>query len=215
MLRAAFGALFALSLALPAARAEEAPTAFEGFYGGLQAGVSGTDVTLVLNGDDFDEMTTLGAEGGAFAGYALRRGRFVGGVELDAGVAGGSDRAEAPGLTLELSQRAAFGVSAIAGVIVAGQDPEGTRDGGEVLLYARAGYRGLLAEVDAGGDSATDVFHGLRVGAGVGYALTDRLSLRAEYSRLEYRDGSYGRGRSTLRVGPSGNLVSVGVRFAF
>ncbi|MEM6944718.1 MAG: hypothetical protein AAF565_13295 [Pseudomonadota bacterium] len=45
--------------------------------------------------------------------------------------------------------------------------------------------------------------------------MTERITVRAEYTRLQYRDQSYGAGRNTLTVGPSGNLASVGVSYRF
>ncbi|MEL6481626.1 MAG: outer membrane beta-barrel protein [Pseudomonadota bacterium] len=191
--------------------------AFEGAYAGVQAGGGTTDVTLILGGVGIGDVSLASIEGGVFAGYALRHDRFVGGVELEGVYVGGSDEVDAPFGNAEVETRGAVGASLIAGVVVADEVPaialgEG---GGSVMLYGRVGYRALFAKIDAAGDAGTDAFHGLRAGGGVAVQLTDNLALRAEYTRVQYREQRYGGGRNTLTVGPSGNLASIGLSWRF
>jgi outer membrane immunogenic protein len=56
------------------------------------------------------------------------------------------------------------------------------------LIYVAAGYVGTRAEADnATLGSASETFHGYTVGAGVDYALTDRV-----FGRLDYRFNDFG-----------------------
>lgn len=191
--------------------------AFAGLYAGVQGGGGATEVTLILDGDGIGDVSVETAEGGVFAGYALRRDRFVGGVELEGVYVSGSDDIMAPFGPARVETRGAVGASVIAGVVVADAVPSLAlgEGGGSVMVYGRVGYRALFAKIEAGGDAGTDAFHGLRAGAGVAYQASDNISVRAEYTRLQYRDQRYGSGRNTLTVGPSGDLVSVGVSWRF
>ncbi|KPF46600.1 outer membrane protein [Rhizobium sp. AAP43] len=56
------------------------------------------------------------------------------------------------------------------------------------LIYVAAGYAAAHAEASiAGVGSATETFHGYTVGAGVDYAVTDRI-----FGRLDYRYNDFG-----------------------
>ncbi|MEM6354878.1 MAG: outer membrane beta-barrel protein [Pseudomonadota bacterium] len=191
--------------------------AFEGAYAGVQVGGGTTDVTLILGGVGIGDVSLSSVEGGVFAGYAFRHDRFVGAVEVEGVYVAGSDDIMAPFGEAQVETRGAVGASLIAGVVVADELPALAlgKGGGSVMVYGRVGYRALFAEIDAAGDAGTDAFHGLRAGGGVAVQLTDNLALRAEYTRLQYREQRYGGGRNTLTVGPSGNLASIGLSWRF
>ncbi|MEM8597022.1 MAG: outer membrane beta-barrel protein [Pseudomonadota bacterium] len=214
----AVAALVVATTTLPALGdegAEETGGIRTGFIAGVQGGLTSTDVTLILDGNGVGTVDFTGGEGGVFAGYRVKADRFVGTLEVEALLSTGSEDVDSPIGLMQVESRAAAGISVTGGYVLAGHDPDDSTDGGEITAFARVGYRALLADVNAAGQGGTDVFHGLRYGGGLSYAITDAIEARVEYSRTSYRDQNYGSGRNTLTVGPSGDLVSFGLVYRF
>ena len=81
-------------------------------------------------------------------------------------------------------------------------------DGGAFLPYLTGGL--AFAHVDVDGDDATQV--GWTVGAGVKFAVTDNLSLDAQYRYSDYGDHTYsGPGDTSL----TSNQVTLGLNWSF
>lgn len=152
---------FVLALAVSAAFAT--PAMAEDFSGPY----IGTGVTLdnVQGSGDFEGLGVSGLGATAFAGYDISLGTsvFVG-VEANADL----NTADVEGVEADWG----WGVGARAGVKL---NPS-------TALFARLGYarnRVSIDDVSGWGD-------GVRYGAGVQTALTDKVSLRAEVSQFNY-----------------------------
>lgn len=156
----------------PPVAVEAAPQfSWAGGYAGILTGYGWGDGSLENLGDqDFD-----GARFGGFAGYNWDLGnQLVVGVEGDLNYdwneesVGGADVNSG----LNWSARARIGYSM-----------------DRALLFAAGGYTGTNVSVDGAGFDDDDTLHGWTIGAGVDYALTDRM-----FTRIEYRYNDFGSG---------------------
>jgi len=152
-----------VAAAISAAVAVAAPASARDFNGGY-AGVAMTLDNIQGSGDaEGIGFSGVGASG--FAGYDVPVS-----TNVFVGVEG----------NIDLNTADALGLEAKWGWGVSGR--LGTKVNDSTALYARVGYaRGKLS---AGGDSAW--FDGVRYGAGLETSLTDTLSLRAEFTQINY-----------------------------
>jgi outer membrane immunogenic protein len=115
---------------------------------------------------------------GVGAGYDIQRGNVVFGIE---GEASDSTQKASDGVLTEHASRDLY-VGGRAGVVV----------GGNNLLYAKAGYTNTrygISGVDSGDTFAHGNLNGVRVGAGIEHALSNRAFVKAEYRYSNYEQG--------------------------
>ncbi len=138
--------------------------AFSGPYAGVEGGYAVTDVDGVTIAGPF-ELNEKSGVFSAVVGYRMPLGadsRVVLGAEGSLG-----------SYTHRAEER--YGVSGTAGYRIADKG----------LVYGRFGYA-WLDNVDS---NFGDGLHGLVYGGGYEHKLNDRISLRAEYRRIDWRGG--------------------------
>jgi len=129
---------------------------------------------------------------GVGAGYDIRRGNAVFGIE---GEASDSTQKQSVGGLTEHAGRDLY-IGGRAGIVI----------GGNNLLYAKAGYtnaRFSVTGTDTGVTLARGNLDGYRVGAGIEHQLSNNMFLKAEYRYSNYKDG----------VSRNQVLGGVGIRF--
>jgi len=164
-------AALAVSTAVIAApaMAQDADTTFSGLH------------AEVLGGWDRDqglERHDNGVLYGIGAGYDLRRGNTVFGIE---GEASDSTQKKELGAVTEKASRDLY-VGGRLGYVL----------GGNNLLYAKAGYTNARYTVDGtatGVNLAEGNLDGVRVGAGIEHQLGSRTFVKAEYRYSNYEQG--------------------------
>jgi opacity protein-like surface antigen len=164
---------------------------------------------------------------GGQAGYNFQRGRFVGGVEADAGSSNARGTAPCPVQPLFFSCQDNIGA---LGALTA-------RFGytwGRALFYAKGGW--AFGEVTAGTavnfvdpgvaspppgamnvTRSTIWENGWTVGAGMEFALTDRWSAKAEYMHYEFPRYNFivAAPNTTASAATTGDIVRIGVNYHF
>jgi len=161
-------AVSAAALAAPA-MAQDADKAFNGAH--IEA-LGGWD--RVQGEGQHDDGVLYGAG----AGYDIRRGNAVFGIE---GEVSDSTQKENVGALTEHASRDLY-VGGRAGIVV----------GGNNLLYAKAGYtnaRYAVSGTDTGVDLAHGNLNGARVGAGIEHQLSNNMFVKAEYRYSNYEQG--------------------------
>ncbi|WP_182911899.1 outer membrane protein [Sphingomonas cavernae] len=166
--------------------------AFDGLFLGAQAGWGhrtdgsrlyvGTQLVDEFNfsGDSFDY--------GAFAGYDVRIGNVVLGVEAGIGSGGTAMREDIYGLTVTIKPKWNYEGTARAGYVL----------GDRTLAYVRGGYgaerlRRSYSDTATGaavGVAGSEWSNGLVVGGGIEHALAPNVTLRGEYRYKDF-DGWY------------------------
>ncbi|MEM9781587.1 MAG: outer membrane beta-barrel protein [Pseudomonadota bacterium] len=198
-------ATLALGLAGPAA-AEEAEQRIDGgFYGGIQGGYAVPDARFSLGGSGLGDLRADGFRAGVFGGWALRRGSLIGAVEVDGGVATGDGMLSAMGTSFRVEPEFTAGVSLLGGAVI---EERG-------VLYLRAGYQALVVDAELAGTETRDALHGVRIGAGAAFAISEDVSLRTEYVYSFFRDKDYDAGPAQLRVEARQGVARIGVVFGF
>lgn len=156
----------------PPVAVESAPQfSWAGGYAGILTGYGWGDGSIENFGDEnFD-----GARFGGFVGYNWDLGnQLVVGLEGDLNydwneeTIGGAD--VDTGLNWSARARVGYAMD-------------------RALLFAAGGYTGTNVSADGGGVNDDDTLHGWTIGAGVDYALTDRM-----FTRIEYRYNDFGNG---------------------
>ena len=182
----------ALVVASPALAANSGP-----YFG---VGVTHDNVAA---GGDLEGMGINGLGGTAFAGYdiAVSEKAFIGieaNFDLASAKVGDADQ------RLEIDH--AFGATARLGYNV----------NDKTALYGRVGYqRGRGTEVVEGQRFSTSL-DGLRLGAGLETAVTDRVSLRAEYNHTHYSfSDEVEADLAPAKAGVNNNQFSIAVSYGF
>lgn len=199
-------------------RSEPAPVDFGGFYAGVQAGHGGlstenvgarTDprVPFVLDA----ERAGMGTTGGIHVGYGETFGNVYLGTEIEAELANTNwDIDRSPdGRLYSVEKKGSVGASVRAGYVV----------NDAVLLYGRAGVANSWFENEysfAGSDvDPTKSELGLRVGAGVEFAISDNVTMRLDYTRTDYGSYEVDYGSGVDSFDNAENLFRVGVSYRF
>jgi len=150
-----------------------------GFYAGINAGYGASDATSVIG-----PINPSGPIAGVQAGYNYDFGKFVVGVEGDLQWSGvkGSHAAAISTATASLDY---FGTVRLRG---------GLPVEGRTLPYITAGVS--FGQVSAtstfgGGFASTQQAVGLAAGIGTEFALTDNLTLKAEYLYVDFGDVTF------------------------
>lgn len=214
--------LLALSLSLLASSAfaadaiiaEAAPVfSWTGGYIGLQAGYAwGSGNIDQIGGPGFVDTDPDGFLGGVYGGYNYQMSNnIVIGAELDvvyANVDGSGEIFTAPGVPSGFDATEELNWSGAARL----------RLGYAVdrfLPYIAGGV--AFGDVDvssnAGGPSFGDTFTGWTIGAGVDYAMTDNLLLRAEYRYTDFGTESFGGINADVDL--TTNEVRLGIAYKF
>ncbi|MDQ0419146.1 outer membrane immunogenic protein [Peteryoungia aggregata LMG 23059] len=156
----------------PPPMAEEVSTwSWAGGYAGVQGGYGWGDTTLSQGGTggdvDFD-----GGRFGGFAGYNWTAGSsFVVGLEADLAY----DWNEYSAGTETLKTTVQGGLRARAGYAV-----------DRALFYAAGGWTATQLKYEDTGVDISETLNGWTIGAGLDYALTDRIFARGEYRYNDY-----------------------------
>lgn len=155
----------------PMAAEEVSSWSWAGGYAGVQGGYGWGETTLSQGGTsgdvDFD-----GARFGGFAGYNWTVGSsFVVGVEADLAY----DWNEFTSGTESLKTTVQGGLRARAGYAV-----------DRALVYAAGGWTATQLSYEDTGVSIDKTLNGWTIGAGVDYAVTDRIFARGEYRYNDY-----------------------------
>lgn len=175
---------------------------WNGFYAGVFGGYAGGTSNLTLSppgGAPGVPVSASGDIGGLFGGltlgvnYQLQQG-FVVGAEADIGVAdisGNSAFAAGPGLAFPLTTEVSTQGS-LRGRVGYAVD--------RFLPFATAGLavghirQGINTGIGGGGAGVVDIVNettiGWTVGAGVEYAVTDAISVKAEYRYSQFDSGT-------------------------
>lgn len=190
---------FALVAAIGAAAAPAQAETFNGPYVGVTAGWERGEIadrieTRPITGEVSRDALVLGG----YAGYNVKAtDQIVIGAE--AGFSATVDdriSATSTGRALTIDPRYSFDLSARAGYLVTDK----------ALIYIRGGYantriRTIFAAA-SGPVSTSDNLDGLQIGGGLEYAITDRISARAEYRYSDFgtRGGQYDRHQTLVGV---------------
>lgn len=184
---------------LGAAAAPAQADTFDGPYVGVTAGWERSEIADHINarpitGDASRDALVLGG----YAGYNVKAtDRIVIGAE--AGFSATVDdqtRAASAGKSLTIDPRYSFDLSARAGYLVTDK----------ALVYVRGGYANTRVRTTLDGltgpVTASDNLDGWQVGGGLEYAISDRISARAEYrfSDLGSNGGQYDRHQTLVGV---------------
>jgi outer membrane immunogenic protein len=179
------------------------PLAYDwtGFYLGAHAGIAWSQTSHQTPGLEFD-LDDLGALGGGLLGFNLQYGYLVYGIEADftageinndAGVDGGPFAVPVPA-TFDIQP-----VSTIRGRVGFAVD--------NWYLYATGGIAFADADLSFAtgnpGNSDSNVHIGYVVGCGLEYAITDYMTVRADYLFSKYKAEDY-----HIVVAPAGPVVA-------
>lgn len=182
MLKIITTALLVSTAAVPALAQDATAAPFTGAH--IEAIAGGDRLQAQGSHDD-------GVLYGANAGYDIQRGKIVVGIE---------------GEVTDSTQKERFGtLTQHAGRDLYAGARIGTVIGGNNLLYAKAGYTNARYTVSGAGTGtlADGNLDGVRVGAGIEHALSDRAFVKAEYRYSNYEQG----------VSRNQVLAGVGLRF--
>lgn len=189
----------ALVAALGAAAAPAYADNFDGPYAGVLAGWERSEIadrinTQPITGDASRDALVLGG----YAGYNFKAtDRIVIGAEASfSSSVDDQNRTASAGKSLTIDPRYSFDLSARAGYLVTEK----------ALIYVRGGYANTRVRTTLDGltgpVTASDNLEGWQVGGGLEYALSDRISARAEYrySDLGSNGGHYDRHQALVGV---------------
>ena len=191
-----------VNTAAPASYTESSAFNWTGFYAGANGGYGWAEIEDA--GLTFDELD--GWFGGVQAGYNHDFGGFVLGVEGDIQLADiGYSEELVPGITSEIGIDAFGTLRARAGVAADRFMPYVT--GG--LAWARGSV-----SVSGGGVSieAEDDYVGFTIGAGLEAAVTDNVTIKAEYLYADFGDADFDTG---VDIGLTSHIVRVGLNYKF
>jgi opacity protein-like surface antigen len=190
-----------------------------GPYAGFSAGSTRGGTHWAYQGANADP-DYAGVLAGGQAGYIFQTGRFVWGLEGDAGASNARGGKACP------TQPVLFGCEDDVRAL-------GSLTGrfgytwGRALFYAKGGW--AFGEVTAGTSlgtppapagmnaaKSTNWESGWTVGAGMEYALTDRWSAKAEYMHYEFPQYAFAVGQgATANATTAGDTVRIGVNYHF
>ncbi|MBO0754434.1 MAG: autotransporter domain-containing protein [Bradyrhizobiaceae bacterium] len=194
-----------------------------GPYAGLSSGSTWGRTHWAFQGATVDP-DYAGILVGGQAGYNFQRGRFVGGIEADAGWSNARGAAACPDQPIFLS--CLDDVGALGSVT--------GRFGytwGRALLYAKGGWAfgevsagrslnfvhpGIQVDVPGGISQSTHWESGWTTGAGMEFAVTDMWSAKAEYMHYAFPQDAFTAGQSvTANAATAGDTVRIGVNYHF
>ncbi len=179
----------AADMSYPSLLSAEPAYDWSGFYAGVHVG--GGVGEAAIDGGTMNTQHLGGALAGVQAGYRRQFGRYVLGAEasLSGMTFHGTQTCTNPSFTCTANYHSVATVEGLAGVAF-----------GRTLLFAKGGAAYLSADADVDptypGHSAST--WGYAIGVGAEYAVTDKISVRADYSYMKF---------STVTA-PAGTLAS-------
>jgi len=212
---------------------------WSGFYAGAHIGVANGDITATdvtqPSGGFFTDLVPAGTEGFHFSDANVAGGVHVGAqYQWDQFVLGGE---------------ASWTATGIRKTIVSPYFPDDDTETGRiqhyatvvgrvgyafdrVLIYAKGGYAGGEVGFKARDNDAlvtyeqNDWHNGYAIGAGIDYALTDKLSLGVDYTHIDlgsktstgpnvFDDGSLGANPETYKVKARADIVMARLSYKF
>lgn len=138
-----------------------------------------------LDGTDKTHLSGTGIFGSLFAGYAITRNSFYVASEINGNLSSASfksSNAEAYHSNVSKTRykmNDTFGISVLPGYLLSDN----------TLFYARAGYSNAQFKITGNDASLGHSNHrknGFRYGLGIKQALSQRVALRMDYSRINY-----------------------------
>jgi outer membrane immunogenic protein len=207
MFFATFATLVAVSFSAPGAFAADEENPFNGGYvgGAITLDKLGNGATVSP-----DTATTLDGgkkvAGGLYGGFGATFNRL-----FYVGLEGGFylNRKPMAGLAFDtinagLKSKNTFDLAGRAGFVA-----------GRSLIYGLAGYTSTKFKTFGLASDMGKRLDGLRYGGGVEFAVTPALSLRAEYSRANYKKWAVASGASTITFNPRENRFLLGATLRF
>lgn len=199
-----------LGVVLPGiAQAEDWNGAFIGAH--LGAGATVHSMSAPSAPFSLDGTGANGIFGGLHAGYDLRAGRFVTGVQGEVGRSEQTFEIRLPssGASSETKRIWDASISLRGGILPSEH----------TMLYGRVGYTRsrFKATVDTSGGSASaqEDFNGFHAGAGMETRIAPNASLRLEYRLTHYEKKNVGSAATPLFVKPRDHALRVGVSWRF
>ncbi|MFD1746565.1 outer membrane protein [Rhizobium helianthi] len=169
---------------------------YAGAFGGYGWGEGKGSATGLNGKDNFD-----GARLGGFIGYNwVVSGGFVAGLEGDLGYDWNKNTYSVLGTNVDLGTGLTGSARARVGY---GFD--------RALVYAAGGWTGTNVNLEATGVKISETFNGWTIGAGVDYAITDKMFARAEYRYNDFGDKTFDGGKISFDQ----HVVNVGVGVKF
>ncbi|AXI43286.1 outer membrane beta-barrel protein [Sulfitobacter sp. SK011] len=195
------------------------PTVFSGFYAGgmlghsaLQSDNTGPRPTAAAPVFTLDATRAgQGFSGAVFAGYGQQFGDWYLGAEaeLELSSAGWNIERNPTGRIYSVGKQHALNAMLRVGYVV----------NDSVLLYGRAGYSVGRFETDYTYAGTTvrqsDTLSGLRIGAGVEFALSEKVNLRMDYTYTDYGSHQVNYGSGIDSFDTSENHFQVGLAYRF
>ncbi|MGQ4273298.1 outer membrane protein [Terrihabitans sp. B22-R8] len=176
-----------------------------GAYAGVNAGYSLGEFGTFTPAEGSDSFSGNGVLGGFQIGYNRQLGSVVIGVEGDVQASGIDGSTSFPAGATTESQLSWF--STVRGRVGYAFD--------RTLVYGTAGGAVAGLETEAGGVSDDQTAWGLAAGAGVERALTDKLTLKAEYLYLDLQDKGVDTGVPDQNSEWDGHVMRFGANFKF
>ena len=164
---------------------------WSGPYAGLGMGYQTSSVDTSGSVGDDSLGLDLGASGAllsGYSGYGWNRGSLYLGGEASYGFSSMGGRLRLNDSSVDYDARDTWGLSGVMGGLI-------NRD---TLVYGRAGYQQRKNDLSLPGFRDQDWQDGLRLGAGAELRLWDHTSLRFEYSRIWFDEGSIASGDDTI-----------------
>jgi opacity protein-like surface antigen len=195
------------------------PVDFSGFYAGgmlghgtIQSDNSGPRPTGVAPAFILDVTRSgQGFSGAAVAGYGQQFGNLYLGAEaeLELSTAGWNIERSPTGRSYSVEKQHALNAMLRVGYVM----------NNAVLFYGRAGYSRGKFETDYSYAGTvvdqSDTLSGIRIGAGVEFAMSPRTRLRMEYTYTDYGSHQVDYGSGIDRFDTSENLFQVGLVYRF
>jgi outer membrane immunogenic protein len=167
-------------------------TDFSGLSLGVDAGVAMTST---------GGANASGAVGGAHLGYNLQSGGIVGGAEADA--------------LFGAVNSGTFGGGSFNQDFLSSARVKAGYAFGNLLAYGTIGYGLSTTSYQDASGSADKTLGGAVYGAGLEYALTRMVSIRAQYLFYDFRSATYATPLTIKELDTSTNLLTLGASYHF
>lgn len=178
--------------------------AYAGFNVGHAWGEFDTSVPAPVSGDP--SFSGDGVLGGFQIGYNKQLGSLVIGVEGDLQASGNEGSTSYPGGGSSTTATLDW-FSTARGRIGYAFD--------KTMVYGTAGLAAAGMDVDVGGASDDNTLIGVAAGAGVEQALTDTLSLKAEYLYVDTKKKTFDAGGQSTQAEWDGHVMRFGANLKF
>lgn len=170
-----------------------------GFYGGVSGGYAWDKVKFI--GDDTETEKFDGARFSGFAGYnAEVAPSIILGAEVDLGYSWSKKNFEGDTIKAGLNGAARARVGYAFD---------------QALIYAAGGYAVTKGKLSSTTVDGSDTLHGWTIGAGVDYAITDKIFARGEYRYNDFGKNTYTDAVGSWSLDAKEHVVNVGLGVKF